>query len=1056
MTALVADIVGSTQMRSDLGEHAADRRFIRLLRLMSDTIEANGGMVIKTLGDGVLAAYGSASAAIVGAALLQRLASTEGVGLRVGLSTGDVRSDGNDIHGTPIVEATRLCAAATGGQILAAATVAVVARDRAEHKIVAIGSLELKGLADRLDVVAVQWEQASMPTTVPFPPPLRGSSPYVGRAAEVQAGLHAWQTASGGTGRLLAVSGELGIGKTRLAGRIAERASADGALVLYGRNDESVGAPYQPIVDALRPYVAACDDATLQARVGHVASELARLLPEIGERLGLAPSGDGDRWSLFGAVVELLTNAATDRGLVVVLDDLHWAEASTLLLARHAAQSAVPHLLVVMIWRTDAGADPAGLVDTMAELHRARVADHVRLSGLSESETSDLVASIGGAAPERDHLQRLYEDTAGNPFFVEEVLASGVRPGESPPSVREVLSRRIASISEPSRLALAGTAIAGLEFDVSAASAATGLPVDDVLDALDEGQAAGLVSSTPKGLYRFASALVRQELESVLSAGRRARVHWRLAEWMAERYGDQPGHAAEIAYHFSHGVSTGDPRIATLASQRAGLIAASQSAHEEAVVHFRDALGLIDRAAIDDPGLRYALLAGIGRESAIIADLAGASEAWTEALGIARKAADAGRFCEALRGARADIWVPYRDVELLAQIDEGLTLAALESNEQAILLAWRAGTETEAASAGHARKDLDIAVRTARRNGDPATLAAVLEHAIRALWGSPQVVERLQLAEECRAIVTTHQLAPPLAAEREIALCHLELGDRELADAGMQRVAKFADRTRSRFYRYAVAVYESACALMEGRFADSKRHARQARDIGGGSENLTVALAYGASVMNARLEEGRAEEIIEPITGIVSWSPDVSAWSASLAATYIEVGRTEEARDLLFQIAEPGLPSIPRDWFFPLAIGRLAEVCASLGDGASAAHILPFATEYRGHLLVVSMGAKVECAADRAIAQLLLAQGRLDEAKPLFVSAAALEDAVGARALAARTRFWHARVLEASGAPGAQQLLSQVLGETELIGMRRLHDAASLTLDRVMTGDGPR
>jgi len=1033
-----------------MGEGAADHHFTRLLRAMSDIIDATGGTVIKTLGDGVLAVYTSATAGIVGAASLQRMAGEvrqpDAVELRVGISCGDVHSDGDDVQGTPVVEATRLCGAADRGQILASATVGLLANERSEYQLVPAGSRALKGLRAEVAVLDVQWERAPGTRALMFPMQLRGTSPYVGQASNLHTALRVWQSVNAGTGRLIAVSGETGIGKTRFAGRIAERAVADGAIVLYGRSREGLDAPYQPIVEALHPYAARCDEVMLRAQIGDGADHLARLLPELAARVsGVQPAPTTDRWSLFQAVADFVAQVARVQGLVVVLDDLQWSESSTLLLVRHLAQSAIPRLLLIVTWRSGDGPDPPGLVDTLAELHRSRVADHVRLGGLSESEISELIAGLGGAPPDRELLRRLNDETAGNPFFVEELWASGPQAGEVPASVREVLARRVSAISEPTRVALAGAAIVGLEFDTALVEAATGLSADEVLDATDEALGAGLLVEVAGtiGRYRFASALVRQDLDESLSAARRSRLHWRVATWVADRFGEDPARASEVAYHYCQGAGSGDPLLVVRACQRAGEVAASQAAHEEAIVHFREGLSMLDRVAVPDPDLRYELLAGFGTESATLADLGSATEAWSEALLIARDAADPHRFCQALVGSRAEVWVPYTDGELLALIDEGLRLAGADSAERAVLLAWRAGIDTSLAARPAAAKDLDVALTLARRQGDPATLAAVLEHATRALWGTPLVAQRVAFAEEWRATVVGAGLGLPLAAEREIALAFLEQGDRQQADAMMARVAKTADRVRNRFYRYAAAVYASTCALMEGRFADSRRRAREAQEIGG-ADNLAVALTFGGAVMNARLEEGRADEVVDAIAGITAWSPDVSAWTAVLATTYVELERMEEARALLVRMAVPELASTPRDWFFPLAIGRLSELCVALDDADSAAHVLSSARGYTGQLLVVGMGSKVDGAGDRAIAHLLAAQKHYDEADHLYREAARLEESVGATALLARTRYWHARMLARAGGPDKRvtELLDHVLAITEDIGMRRLHREA--------------
>ena len=352
LTVLVADIVASTELRLSLGGQVADDQLERMLDLMEDSVVTAGGLVVKMLGDGVLATFGSATAAIVGGVALQRSVAADvgdagPVRLRVGLACGDVASDGRDIQGVPIVEATRLCNSAEGGQVLVSATAAAVTHDRSAFELRSLGSRQLKGLPGPIEVLEVAWEPLAGERWTPFPAALarRGPAPMVGRRKELRAAQRAWEAARSGPGRVLVISGEAGIGKTRLAGAVADRVAAGGAGVLYGRCEQGLGAPYQPIIEALGAHVAAVSADVLRVQVAGVSGELARLLPDISARLsGVTGSGaraEGSRWALFDAVSQLVANIAEPAGLLLVLDDLQWSEPATLLLARHLGSAAI-------------------------------------------------------------------------------------------------------------------------------------------------------------------------------------------------------------------------------------------------------------------------------------------------------------------------------------------------------------------------------------------------------------------------------------------------------------------------------------------------------------------------------------------------------------------------------------------------------------------------------------------------------------------------------------------------------------------------------------------
>ncbi len=341
---LLTDLVGSTELLSRLGEDAFDGLRRAHFSALRERITRSGGDEVKTTGDGLLATFSSAADAVGCAVGMQQAVDvhsrTAGVRLaiRVGLSLGDVVFEDGDVFGTPLVEAARLVAVAEGGQILATATVRAVAGARSSAVFADLGSLELKGLPEPVAACEVAW--APLPvSSVPMPSLLTDIGRiYVGRDGEVERLARLWKEASAGERRLAFITGEPGVGKTRLAGELAKQVHVDGAAVLAGRCDEDLGVPYQPFVEALRHFVDHAPE--LSTCLGRYGGELARLVPELAERVPGLPAPlrsdpETERYRLFDAVAAWLAAASHEQPLLLVLDDPQWAAKPTLLLLRH-------------------------------------------------------------------------------------------------------------------------------------------------------------------------------------------------------------------------------------------------------------------------------------------------------------------------------------------------------------------------------------------------------------------------------------------------------------------------------------------------------------------------------------------------------------------------------------------------------------------------------------------------------------------------------------------------------------------------------------------------
>ena len=336
------------------------------------------------------------------------------------------------------------------------------------------------------------------------------------------------------------IAGEPGVGKTRLAGEWSRQAYDQGALVLYGRCDEDLGAPYQPFAEALRSLVPCLGAGRLRGLRGVEAllplvPGLTDVLPDLAAPTRADP--DTERYALFDAVVALLEIASAGAPVVLILDDLHWAAKPTLLLLRHLLRFGEhARVQIVGTYRSTDLDRSHPLAAMLADLHRDGTANRISLSGLDEDDVTAYVAEAG--YDDEELARALASVTGGNPFFLIEALRhvdeSGGRwdPSTLPQGVREAVSRRLSRLPAETNKALAAAAVVGSRFALELVERVVG---DDLVDAFDEACKAGIVIEEPGGRYRFNHALVRQSLLAELPSVRRMRLHQRIATTLENR-----------------------------------------------------------------------------------------------------------------------------------------------------------------------------------------------------------------------------------------------------------------------------------------------------------------------------------------------------------------------------------------------------------------------------------------------------------------------------------------------------------------------------------------
>jgi class 3 adenylate cyclase/tetratricopeptide (TPR) repeat protein len=545
------DIVGSTELRSSVGDDEADRTVAYHDAVVGELIPAHGGRVVKYLGDGALATFSSAVDATEAASTIQARLADSGPPVRIGIHAGDVETSAGDVAGLPVAVASRLCGVAPPGAVVVSGLVRSLVGVRGDLRFESLGWPALKGVADPVEAWLVE-PGATAGGIEPdrLPPPTLGRRPsrFVGRGDAVAALDRAFRSLD--RQYLVTISGEPGIGKTALVGHWAQEAHRAGATVLVGSAPPEGVAPYQPFIEAIRPLLRL--DASLKPRGGGAAN-LARLMPELaGSSIGppLLDDPNTERYMINEAFVEVLTGAADRHApLILILDDLHWADEASIVLLGHLLRHSrgVPVLVVGTYRDTDLDRRHP-LADLLRDQRRARRAERLDLAGLDPDEVAALVASVAGGAAPDPTLDVIVSETEGNPFFVEEIVEHLVAEAmvvdgtwdfdprsamTIPEGIRDTIGRRLDRLSDGAQALLAAASVIGTSFDVDVLVEVVGRAPAAVEDALEEVLSAGFLIEGRSREISFSHALIRQTIRDEISHLRRSRLHRAAGEALA-------------------------------------------------------------------------------------------------------------------------------------------------------------------------------------------------------------------------------------------------------------------------------------------------------------------------------------------------------------------------------------------------------------------------------------------------------------------------------------------------------------------------------------------
>ncbi len=905
------------------------------------------------------------------------------------------------------------------------------------------------------------------------------TTPFVGRAGELAALTADLDAAVGGRGGVVLVAGEPGIGKTRLAEELAARATARGAVVLWGRCWEGAGAPsFWPWVQVVRGYVQvqAGDPASLRHDLGSGAADIAQLVPAVHDCIPDLPAPsplepEAARFRLFDSLAGFLRTAAARRPLLLVLDDLHWADVPSLALLRFMSRELEgTGPLVVGSYRQSEVGQGHPLLAAVADLTRGQ---HrwLLLGGLGQRDVASFVALVAGAEPSTELAAEVYRQTDGNPFFVTEVvrlLASqgrldpaardaAVLGGGLPEGVMAVVAERLGRLSGDCRRILEVAAVVGRDFELRVLQPASGLDAERLLVLLEEAEAARVVGAVPGGLsrWRFAHALVREVLYEGLLAARRVRLHGLVGEALEAVYTADPGpHLAELAHHLVEAAPGREEtaakavQVATLAGRRALEVLA----WEDAAELFERALAALDLTERPGPQQRCELLLAVGEARMATSDVPAARTAYQQAGELARRIGSPEALAQAGLGLGSEFTSGVVNPVQVGLLEEALT--ALGRDDSPLRARVLAGLARALVSTPQVERRLALsedAVQMARRLGDPATLAAVLFGRHLAVWGS----ERAEVAGERLAIATEVVGLAEQIGDRAMALRGrglrridlIELGDLAGYDADLAAAERAAEELRQLRYRWQLPLAHATRALLAGRFTRAEELMEQGLAAGRRAGDQAVGNYYTGVMATLRLMQGRFGELIELTRDAAARFPAMVVFQAALAAALAEAGRADQARVEVERLAAGDLAAVPRDPAWSFSLATLALACYHLGEAETAVKLHGLLQPYADRNVVTGrVGAICLGPAAYFLGLLDLTRGLPEQALRRFQHAAALADRMQGRPMVAMSREGQARALLALDRPGDRQqaaaLLDQVAATARELGICGLGERA--------------
>ena len=874
---------------------------------------------------------------------------------------------------------------------------------------------------------------------------------FVGRRSELEQLEVVWGQVESGARQTVFIAGAPGCGKSHLTAEVARALHAQDVAVLLGTCSPDLGVPYHPLVEALDELLVGTQAGGLAHLIPKTAGTLRRITPHLDRHrvdLTEAPTSEHEhRREMFDAYASLFESVASERPIALILEDLHWATAPTLLLLHHLIRSTSDvQLLIIGTLRDMAPDRSQELTSFIADVYRLPNVHRIDLGGLAMADITAYLVAHGGVehSDVSEAATLLQKQTGGNPFFLRELWRDlqrrggfgALRSGDftAPHTVRDTLEAGLRSFAPTERECLELAAVIGDAFEIGDVAAASGYTRDEVMRALDRAGGQGLISyDAASGTFAFQHALVRQALQEGLSPSRSATLHVRLAEVIEPRSESQPALAALLARLYDGAKALGyeDKRLHHLANAAAQ--AQRSLAHEQAAALWERAARVVpaDRARTDQ------LLLAAADSHLLAGDFPQARRIYRE---VASSSDDHAALRAAIGYENAS-WRPgLGGREPLEMLTAALDRVDLDPTDPLCVraLASRARAHGFCGELREAGRIGSLALEMARRLGDDNLVAEALAAGLlQAMTAPGSIALHHQRAIELRQIAIRNRdfdKLGPAGAYR--AMTSYVGGSLDGWYAGLEDMKRVVANTGQPFWEWVVGCYEHCHQFMSGDFSAAEATAERIRRLGYTFGSDDTEGPYGIQMFMLRRETGRLEQL-RPL--VPSDPAGNETWVPGLLAMYTELGMDDPAHRLLVVLLNSLDEADRATAVWPAVVTFLAQAAIRLADHDALRAVEPLVAEYDGYNLVVGQCVTVLGSANLLLAQIRALHGDTDEAEAHYEKALAIDGRVRSAVHRAETLARYSAFLHERDLPGDRKRATQLRREARALAEPRGH-----------------